>query len=158
MRCALLCGAKDIIAKAVIQKSLIDSSTPIWNQLVMAKFLETTDMRNHIRYISDLYERKCLLMLETMAATFHKDVKYAKPEGGMFIYFELPDYIVVGDFVSEAAKMHVAVVPGSAFAIEKPQQCQGVRINFSIPTTEQIINGIAKIGALTQRMCAKAAN
>lgn len=153
MRCALLCGAKEIIAKAVIQKSLIDSSTPIWNQLVMAKFLEQTDMRNHIRYISDIYERKCELMHETMAATFHEDVKYGKPEGGMFIYFELPEYIILQDFVNEAAKMHIAVVPGSAFSIEQPQRCNGVRINFSIPTMDQIIDGITKIGALTHRLC-----
>ena len=153
MRCAMLCGEKDIIGKAVIQKSLIDSSTPIWNQLVMARFLEQTDMRSHIRYISDIYERKCMLMYETMKATFHEDVKYAKPEGGMFIYFELPDYINLQDFVNEAAKMHIAVVPGSAFSIEKPQNCNGVRINFSIPTMDQIIDGITKIGALTHQLC-----
>ncbi len=153
MRCALLCGAKEIIEKAVVQKGLIDGSTPIWTQLTMAKFLGETDMHEHISRLSALYAKKCALMYKTMKETFHEDVTFAEPEGGMFLYFELPDYVSLQDFVDAAAKKHIAIVPGSAFCLENPEASRSVRINFSIPTEEQIVNGISYLGKLTHEFC-----
>ena len=51
-----------------------------------------------------------------------------------------------------AVEQRVAVVPGTAFLTDDKGTSESVRLNFSTPTDEQIVEGINRLGALTQKM------
>ena len=51
-------------------------------------------------------------------------------------------------FVKKAIEHKVAVVPGNAFYDDDNKHCQSFRMNFSMPSDEQIIKGVAILGAL----------
>lgn len=151
MRIACCIGPKEIIAKFVIAKQVADIHSNLWSQRVMASFLKDYDMDAHLSRLKEIYKHKCSLMLEEMDQSFHKDVIYSRPQGGMFIWVTFPDYVDVKKFVKEALDLGVAVVPGSSFAVDKDKEDHCIRLNFSMPSDEDIIKGVSILGDLTYK-------
>jgi len=149
MRVAIMIGHQELLAKCTIAKQTNDVHTNAWAQKVMARFLDETDMDQHLTKLQAVYEKKCNLMLNEMEKHFSKDCKWTLPDGGMFIWVTLPERIDMPTFVQQALAHKVAVVPGNAFYDDDSKYCQSFRMNFSMPTDEQIIKGVAILGALT---------
>ena len=148
MRVAVMIGHQDLLAKCTVAKQTNDVHTNAWAQSVMARFLNETDMEVHLKKLQAVYEQKCNLMLEEMKKQFSPDCKWTIPDGGMFIWVTLPERIDMPEFVKRAVEHKVAVVPGNAFYDDDNKPCQSFRMNFSTPTNEQIIKGVAILGAL----------
>ena len=117
------------------------------------KFLNDCDMDAQIEKLKEIYGAKNKVMQDEMAKNFHPSVKYTKPEGGMFVWVTLPDGVDMMKFVGEALENKVALVPGTAFLADTSMPCQSFRMNFSTPSTEDIIKGIEILGKLTYKYC-----
>ncbi len=150
MRIAAMVGRQDVLGKVVVAKQSTDVHTNAWAQAMMAEFLATTDMDEHIEKISKIYEEKAQLMLDTMKETFASDVKWTDIEGGMFVWVTLPERLNMQDFVKAALAQKVAVVPGNAFLDDDTKPCNSFRMNFSKPTNEEIVKGVQILGELTK--------
>ena len=87
-------------------------------------------------------------MLDEIEKHFSKDCKWTKPDGGMFIWVTLPERIDMLEFVQKAIERKVAVVPGNAFYDDDSKPCQSFRMNFSMPSDEDIVKGVAILGEL----------
>lgn len=152
MRVASCIAPVPIIEKFVVAKQASDVHSNLWAQRVMAEFLQQYDMEEHLKSLQSIYRDKCQLMLENMKKSFHPSLSYTIPSGGMFIWVTLPEHIVMKDFVQEALKRNVAIVPGSAFLVDDSLECHCFRLNFSTPSNEQIIEGIKILGELSYKM------
>ncbi len=150
MRIAAMVATPELISKCVVAKQSSDVHTNAWAQAMMAEFLATVDIDAHLKSICAIYEEKAKLMLDKMTETFANDVKWTQIEGGMFIWVTLPERLDMQQFVKEALKHKVAVVPGNAFLDDDTRTCNSFRMNFSKPTKDQIIQGVAILGALTK--------
>lgn len=148
MRVAIMIGHRDLLAKCTVAKQTNDVHTNAWAQRVMARFLNEVDMDEHLNKLQAVYSRKCNLMLKEMDRHFSKDCKWTIPDGGMFIWVTLPERLNMPSFVKKAIEHKVAVVPGNAFYDDDNKHCQSFRMNFSMPSDEQIIKGVAILGAL----------
>lgn len=153
MRVALLVAHKDLMKKMVVAKQTNDVHTNAWAQKVMALFLKQTDMNVHLQKIQAIYDQKCNLMLSEMEKYFADNVTWTKPEGGMFIWVTLPEHIDMQAFVRKAIEKKVAVVPGNAFFVDDTKPCHAFRMNFSMPSNENIRKGVKILGDLTKEMC-----
>lgn len=152
MRVALMVGPSELMNKCVVAKQVNDVHSNAWAQAVMARFLHQTDMDQHLSELQDIYREKCQLMLAEMDKHFPSSVTWTKPEGGMFIWATLPNCVDMQEFVKEAVKRKVAVVPGNAFYGDSQAPCNSVRLNFSMPSKEDIVNGIEILGKLMEEM------
>ncbi|MHB1151045.1 MAG: aminotransferase-like domain-containing protein [Eubacteriales bacterium] len=142
MRVGFMCAPSAIIQKVVVAKQVEDVHTGIFFQMICERFLNDFDTDGHIRTIKDLYRRKCGLMLSEMDKNFPKQVKYTRPEGGLFVWCTLPAGSDIPSFVKRALELGVAVVPGTAFNCDVNAPSDSFRLNFSTPADEQIIKGI----------------
>lgn len=150
MRIAAMVATPELLAKCVVAKQSSDVHTNAWAQAMMAEFLATTDINEHLSAICAIYKEKADLMLAKMQETFATDVSWTQIEGGMFIWVTLPERLDMQKFVQAALIHKVAVVPGNAFLDDDTKPCNSFRMNFSKPTKEQIIQGVAILGALTK--------
>jgi len=66
------------------------------------------------------------------------------PEGGMFLWVDVPDNIDVMDFFDYAIKEKVAFVPGNPFFVEG-EKVTGFRLNFSNSTSLEVIEGMDRL-------------
>ena len=50
-----------------------------------------------------------------------------------------------------AGEAKVAVVPGTTFLHQENTPCTAVRLNFSAPTNQQIMEGVERLGRVLDR-------
>ena len=151
MRLGFVCAPPEVATKIVVAKQVNDVHTNMYFQLVCNLFLENYDIEKHIEKIKTLYKNKCLLMLDEIEKKFDRRVKYTSPDGGLFLWCTLPEYIDVSGFVQKAIENKVAVVPGNAFLIDEKEKTSSFRLNYSYPSNEQIINGIGILGEIISK-------
>lgn len=153
MRAGLLVGQKELISKIKMAKQVNDNHTNSLSQYTIDGFLRTVDMDEHISKLRDMYSEKCHYMLKMMKKYFHPRISFVEPEGGMFVWFDLPDDVNMLDFVEAAVEKHIAIVPGNEFHVDSSKSCQSIRMNFSLPSLEEIEKGIKILGELTYQFC-----
>ena len=91
-------------------------------------------------------------MFEEMRKHFHPAVRFSRPQGGLFLMAWFPEGMDSMPFVQEALKRKVITVPGSAFTADPDLPNNGVRLNFSLPSEEQIVTGVRLLGELTHEL------
>jgi 2-aminoadipate transaminase len=139
--------------KLLIAKQAADLHSSHFTQRIIMKFLEANDIDEHIAAIKDVYGRQCRAMLDSIAEYFPDDVRYTRPEGGMFLWAELPGGLNTLELFEAAARENVVFVPGDPFYIGKTGT-NTLRLNFSCVDEESIEIGIARLGKAVERMLA----
>lgn len=141
LRVAYLILDKEIMPKLTVAKQCADVHTPVYPQMLIARYLEGYDFDAHISDNCRIYSRQLDRMLGAMDRAFGQAVRYTRPRGGLFIWCYLPEGKSGNDFCTAAIKRKVACVPGSAFDAAG-RDINGIRLNFSMPTIQQIDTGI----------------
>ena len=70
----------------------------------------------------------------------------------MFVWCELPERVDMMDFCKRAVEKKVAVVPGSAFTVEPDEVVNSIRLNFTTPSDERIVEGMHILGELSHAL------
>ncbi len=84
-------------------------------------------------------------MVNMIKKYFPSDVKYTKPEGGMFLWVTLPEGMSSMELFEIAIDENVAFVPGEAFYSDNPE-LNTLRLNFSNSNEKKIEEGIKRLG------------
>jgi 2-aminoadipate transaminase len=72
-------------------------------------------------------------------------IRFIEPDGGYFLWVELPEEVAVDRLVPEAAARGVAVVKGSDFLLEGGHHA--LRLAYSGVTSEQVTEGVRRLAA-----------
>ena len=148
-RLGFLVFDKALTMPLTVAKQTTDVHSNVLFQYVCNEYMTKYDYAAHLESARHIYRDKCNLMLDTMRRTFHPAVTFTKPEGGLFVMAFLPEGMDAQPFVREAIRRGVLCVPGSAFLADESQVWNGLRLNYSTPTDEQIVKGIEILGKLT---------
>ena len=142
MRVGYVCAPSALTQKMVVCKQVEDVHTNTFFQMVCHRYMTELDMDAHIRSIREVYRHKCSLMLSCLDDMMPKSVTYTRPEGGLFIWCTLPDNIPCDGVVKAALERKVAVVPGTAFNCDEHAPSPSFRLNYSMPSDDQIKRGV----------------
>jgi 2-aminoadipate transaminase len=134
----------EILQKLIIMKQAADLCTNPFGQHVAAEYLSKGYIDKHVEKIKALYKKKRDIMLASMEKHFPKEVKWTKPDGGMFIWATLPKNIDTRAMFPRAVENNVAYVIGSAFYADA-RVSSSMRLNYSFATDEQIEEGIKRL-------------
>ncbi len=133
-----------------IGKQVSDVHTGVLNQMIVSKWFDEYDVDAHIEEIKKIYKRKLELMCNSLDEYCGDFITYVKPQGGLFVWAKLPENVVMIEYVNKLLKRNVAVVPGTAFAVDDTKPCNYVRLNFSTPTDENIVEGVKIMGEIAK--------
>ena len=86
-------------------------------------------------------------MLDALAEHFPAEATWTRPQGGLFIWATLPDYIDTTDLLARALRENVAFVPGRAAYVDG-RGGNSMRLNFSGSDEDEIREGIRRIGVV----------
>jgi len=78
---------------------------------------------------------------------FPKSIKRTHPEGGMFVWLDLPKGVDASELLIKALDVNVGFVPGGPFYPEGGHD-NTIRLNFSTMSLEQIEEGIKRLGEM----------
>ncbi|MEG0779197.1 MAG: PLP-dependent aminotransferase family protein [Oscillospiraceae bacterium] len=150
LRVAWICASPEIATMAERLKEGLDLQCSQFSQMQVAAYLQDYDIEAHITEIQAAYKHRCDLMLETIEKTFPASVKYTRPEGGMFVWLELPADLDADGLLDEAIDAGVAYIPGEFFYAN--EGCKNtVRLNFTMVDDKQIVDGITILAGVLKK-------
>jgi 2-aminoadipate transaminase len=145
MRIGWVAASSELIYALVIAKQATDLHTSTIEQRAASTLLETFDYDGHISELNRVYGSRCFSMLEALESHFPKGMRWTQPEGGLFLWVELPEGVRADALLEVALRRKVAFVPGAPFFVNAPRR-DFIRLNFSNQSTEMIEEGIERLG------------
>ena len=146
-------GPPEVIKKFAFIKGSNILNTPKLNQDICTAFLKEHDLNAHFQNAKDYYTEKLDFFLKAMDDNFPEEtgVKWTKPEGGLFLWITVPEELNTLDLFYLAIEERVAFVPGEVFYPEGFRRYNTMRINFSFPTRDEIIEGVKRLRRAIER-------
>ncbi len=141
LRVGYIAGDASVIRKCTIGKQSTDVHTANLNQAIVDQFIRRNLLPDHIQAICKGYGAKMRQMLNCLEL-FPDDVVYTRPQGGLFIWAEMPAGIDAVLMLQKAVERKVAYVPGTYFCSDGGH-LNTLRLNFSNSTEEQIETGMS---------------
>ncbi|MDI2586563.1 PLP-dependent aminotransferase family protein [Psychrobacillus sp. NEAU-3TGS] len=150
LRLGWICADESLIDKYVALKQIADLHTDSFAQRITAKYMELFHIEDHIHNIKAVYKERCATMLSCIEELFPANISYSKPEGGLFIWVELPEGLDAAHIFSECLRNNVACVPGTPFFPNGTDK-NTLRLNYSNMSNEKIREGMKRMGEVLHR-------
>ncbi len=141
LRVGFMAGDPRILRKCTVGKQSADVHTSNLTQAIVDQYLRRNLLPAHIKSICASYKEQMDAMMQELE-TFPAGTTYTRPEGGLFIWVELPEHINVLELLEKCVERNVAYVPGTHFFCDGGHM-NTLRLNFSNSTVEQIHTGMA---------------
>ena len=134
-----------VMEKIVLGKQAADLCTSTLTQYFLREYFAEGRWRQYIEDLVGIYRRRRDVMLEALGEHFPAQASWTEPEGGLFIWATLPEYIRTSDLLAKALRADVAFVPGQAAYLDGRGH-NSMRLNFSGVSEAEIREGIRRIG------------
>ncbi len=126
----------------IAQAAVLQTATI--SPMIISKYMELNDLDAHVAEIRAVYKHRCDVMIGAMKEYFPPEAKFTIPDGGLFTWVELPDYIDTKKMAAEAIEQKVAYVPGAGF-FPNGGNDHCMRLNYSCMPDERIVEGIKRL-------------
>ena len=153
MRVGFNIGPPEVIRKFTYIKGANILNTPKLNQDICTTFLRDYDLDTHFNKAREYYSEKLNFFLKTMEANFSEDtgIRWTKPKGGLFLWITVPEEINTMELFFMAIEEKVAFVPGEVCYPEGFQKQNTMRINFSYPSKEDVVEGVKRLSSVIEK-------
>jgi 2-aminoadipate transaminase len=148
----------EIIDQLVMAKQGVDLHTATFNQMLAWELVKGGFMDEHVRVIRRVYGERRDVMLAALDRYFPEGCSWTRPEGGLFLWARVPEWVDTAELLKEAVQFRVAYVPGFAFYPEPGRGRNTMRLNFSNAQPAQIEEGIRRLGDLLKKKLAQASH
>jgi 2-aminoadipate transaminase len=145
-RLGWMAGPGELIQKAVTAKQSVDLCSPPFNQAILYEYLHRGLLEKQIDIIIKAYREKRDFMLNKLSQYMPKlpGLKWTHPQGGLFLWVTLPEYMDAGEMFQSAIEKQVAYVVGTAFYPDGGGH-NSFRMNFSYSSMAEIEEGIKRL-------------
>ena len=145
---------RPVLEKMNLGKQGADLCSSSLSQLFVATYFEERRWEDYLAELRDLYRGRRDTMLDALAEHFPPEATWTHPQGGLFIWATLPDYIDTTDLLARALDdRNVAFVPGRAAFVDG-RGGSAMRLNFSGVSDDDIREGVRRIGEVIREQVA----
>ncbi|RKG56305.1 PLP-dependent aminotransferase family protein [Corallococcus sp. AB011P] len=147
LRLGWVTGPRPLLKSLTIAKQATDLHTATLAQRATARLLETFDYAGHIQALMPVYAERANAMLSALETHMPQGTKWTRPDGGMFLWVELPQGLDAATLLPRAVEQKVAFVPGAPF-FANDQKPQFMRLNYSNRPPDLIAEGMRRLGSV----------
>ncbi len=133
-----------VFQKLNIGKQAADLCSSSLSQMFVSHYFRTGRGASSWRRYKEIYRRRRDVMLDALAEFFGPEAQWTHPEGGLFLWATLPDYIDTTDLLVRALEEDVAFVPGRGAYLDG-RGGSSMRLNFSGVSEDDIREGVRRI-------------
>ena len=133
-----------LLHKFILVKQGADLQSSTMAQIEIATFLNEYNIEEHIKKIISVYRVRRDVMINTMKEEFPEEVTFTYPNGGLFTWVTLPEYINTRELAVKALEQMVAFVPGGSFYANGGHE-NSFRCNYSCMDEENIVIGVKRL-------------
>ncbi len=146
LRVGYMVANNEVMERAVVAKQCSDVHTAVLPQLICDSLIADADsFGKHIEQLKELYKSKLELMCGELDKHLSGTLTYEKPAGGLFIWCKVAENIPADELCRRCVAHGIAVVPGIAFSADGAVGSQYIRLNFSTPSEQEIVEGVQRL-------------
>ncbi len=145
LRVGWIVAPRHVLSKVLLAKQGADLCGSSLDQAIVQHYFEDIPWQNTLQKFIVTYTERRNAMLAALKEFFPPEATWTRPQGGLFIWVTLPEYVDTGSMLAEALEAGVTYVPGDSFF---PGGCAGknsMRINFSYESPESITEAIERL-------------
>ncbi len=133
-------------------------SPPFLAQATVHEFLRRGNFGPNLTRVNGLLKARRDAMLEALERHMPPDATWSRPEGGYFIWLDVPSGPDTAGLLSQAEAAGVTFVKGTDFFVPGGGGERSLRLAFSFVSPEEIGEGVAKLAPLLRGSPAPAAS
>lgn len=133
-----------IIDKANKMKQACDLQTSSFSQRQCSFFMDMFDLDEHVETIKKLYAKRRTLMCKCIDEYVPEGITYTYPEGGLFTWVTLPEWMDAKELMPKVVAKKVAYVPGGPF-YPNGGNANHFRLNYSCMPEDKIVEGMKRL-------------
>jgi DNA-binding transcriptional MocR family regulator len=123
----------------------IATSAPI--QASIVEFLKHFGYKHHLRKLREELQARQNQMMQAVAQKFPRGTRLTRPEGGYFLWIEMPEQVNALDVYRLARERKITTVPGQIFSPQpKFENC--IRLNYSHAWTPKTEAAVTTLGGI----------
>ncbi len=143
-------GPPPIIDRLATLKQGADLCSSALNQMFAEEYIRLGYWEKNLDVLKRVYLSRRNAMLSALEKNFPEGSRWTRPEGGLFIWVTLPEFLDTEKMLPLAINQKVAYVPGTAFYADGTGANQ-MRLNFSYANEELIAEGIKRLGKVIRK-------
>jgi 2-aminoadipate transaminase len=151
LRLGWIVAPTQVIAKLIQAKQGADLNTSTLVQYLAYDICSRGLVKAHVKKIRQVYKERRDVMLQAMEEHFPPGVTWTRPQGGLFLWVRMPEYVDAEKLLKRAVEEKVAFVPGNAFYPNGTDGRCCMRLNFSNAQPEMMREGIGRLGRAIKR-------
>jgi len=150
MRIGWVAAPHPILDKLLLAKQSADLCSSTFTQMVAHRYFRNEGWREQIDNLREIYRGRRDAMLDALREHLEGIARWTHPQGGLFVWVTLPEFIRAPEMLASAIDAKVAFVPGSGFyPYRGGENC--LRLNFSYADEETIREGIKRLSKVIKR-------
>jgi 2-aminoadipate transaminase len=118
-------------------------------QAMLHEFIQRGLFEPNLVVVCDQLRKRRDAMLEALEAEFPEGASWSHPDGGYFLWLDLPPGTKIDTLFARAAEAGVQLVKGTDFFPDGGGD-ESARLAFSFPSVDEIHEGIRRLGALVR--------
>jgi DNA-binding transcriptional MocR family regulator len=142
VRVGYLVGAEQTIAAIAKRATSVYISPGMVAQAIVHQFCVSGDVDGSIKTVRAALSERARLLAEALRRHL-PEARFTEPDGGYFLWVDLPADVDVDALLPAAAARGVAVVKGSDFLLDGGQH--SLRLAYSAVTTDQVDEGVRRL-------------
>lgn len=145
-RVGWISGPQQVLRRLTILKQMVDLHTSSLPQMIIDRFLREGLLEGHLEKSIMENRKRRDVMLEELDAAGLEGIVWNKPEGGLYLWYRLPDWMQPAALLSRSVSNGVSFVPGNVF-YPGNAPANFIRLNFTYPTPSEIREGVKRLAA-----------
>jgi DNA-binding transcriptional MocR family regulator len=124
--------------------------TPLVLQKALTEFLRDGGYDHHLRSLRRAYHQHLHCFAQGMQKHFPEGTRYSRPQGGNFIWVELPPRVDTLRLRKDALARRINIAPGNLFSVkDRYRNC--LRMSCSVPWSDEIEAALGTLGELIKQ-------
>jgi 2-aminoadipate transaminase len=138
-----------ILAKILLVKQGADLCGSNFAQVTAERYFLGTRWRKVLQGLTATYAERRDAMLAALDEHFPPEARWTRPDGGFFVWVEMPPYVDCSSMLAEAVEHGVTFVPGDGFYPDgRGTNC--MRLAFCYAEPEKITEGIRRLAEVLE--------
>jgi 2-aminoadipate transaminase len=151
MRLGWIVCPEVLMERLVQAKQGADLHTGTFVQYVANDICQRGLLKPHVRRLRQVYKERRDTMLDALVEFWPEGCRWTHPQGGLFLWAQVPESIDTKVFLQDALAEKVAYVPGVDFYPNQDGGHNAMRLNFSYCSPEKIVEGIRRLGVALKK-------
>jgi len=149
LRLGWMVAPRPILSKVLLVKQAADLCGSAFAQVTAERYFLGTRWRKVLQTLSKTYAERRDAMLAALDEHFPAEATWTRPEGGFFVWVELPSFVDTGALLAEAVEHGVTFVPGDGFFPDgRGKNC--IRLAFCYADPQRIGEGIRRLAEVIE--------